>query len=60
MKALLRRLTRPSNRDPFNLEEAMKVKPLEKWKRNTFAIASGLIVGLYVGQYFPDVFYLEV
>ena len=60
MKTLLRRLVRPSGKEPFNLEEAIKVTPLAKWKRNTFAIVSGLALGLYTGQYFPDVFYSQV
>jgi|JI6StandDraft_1071083.scaffolds.fasta_scaffold889597_2 hypothetical protein len=32
-------------------------RPNEAWKRNTFAVVAGLLVGLYAGQYFPDNFY---
>lgn len=34
-------------------------KPIITWKRNVFAVATGLGIGLYIGQYFPDNYFPE-
>lgn len=31
--------------------------PIPPWKRNSFAAIFGITLGVYIGQYFPDVFY---
>ena len=33
---------------------------MDKWKRNTLAGLLGVALGLYVGQYFPDIYFKEV
>ena len=50
---------KPSKEDPFNLTR-FSAKPIAQWKKNTFAVFAGLAIGLYIGQYFPDVFFPHV
>jgi hypothetical protein len=35
-------------------------QPMDKWKRNTLAGLLGVALGLYVGQYFPDIYFRDV
>ena len=56
MNRLLRRFLTPSKEDPFS-RSRFTTKPIAKWKKNIFSVVSGLCIGLYIGQYFPDVYY---
>ena len=58
MKSLIKRFIKPSKEaaDPF-VKSRISLKPIAPWKRNIFAVFSGSAIGLYIGQYFPDVFY---
>ena len=60
MKSILKRILKPSKQDPFSYQRGITTKPIESWKRNTFAVLAGVAIGLYAGQYFPDVLYDQV
>ena len=34
--------------------------PLKPWKKNVFATIVGLTLGIYVGQYFPDIYFEQL
>ena len=59
MKTLLRRYLKPSKEDPFS-RSRFSTKQMPQYKKNIFAIFAGSALGLYVGQYFPDVFFAKV
>ena len=60
MKNILKRLLKPSNTEPFSHHRGFTSLPLAPWKRNLFAVLGGTAVGLFIGQYFPDVFWSQV
>jgi hypothetical protein len=57
MNRIIRRLFKQSKEDPFKHNKGLSSIPVAKWKKNTFAILVGLVGGLYVGQYFPDIYF---
>ena len=60
MKSIIKKIFGQSGEDPFRDNRGFTTKPLAQWKKNIFAVVAGLAIGLYVGQYFPDVFYPQV
>jgi len=60
MKNIFRRLLKHSNVEPFTHNKGFSSVPISPWKKNAFAAFAGTGVGLYIGQYFPDVFWPEV
>lgn len=60
MNNIFKRLLKSSNIEPFTHNRGFTSTPLAPWKRNVFATLTGLGIGLYIGQYFPDVFWSEV
>lgn len=60
MKNILRRFLKHSTVEPFSHNRGLNRIPTTPWKRNAFAALAGTGIGLYIGQYFPDVFWPEV
>lgn len=47
--------------EPFTHEwTRFSNKPMAIWKRNLVAAFSGTFIGLYLGQYFPDIYYHQI
>jgi hypothetical protein len=38
----------------------LDAEPVKQWKRNALAAFLGSVLGLYVGQYFPDLYFPHV
>lgn len=51
-------LKQPTEVEAFN--RGMTQKPIAQWKKNVFGLFTGSIIGLYLGQYFPDIYYHEI
>lgn len=59
MQRILKKLLRQKV-DPQTNYRGTDPQPVKPWRRNAFAALIGTIGGLYVGQYFPDLYYEKV
>ena len=60
MKSILKRFLKPSAYAAAPHNRGLSSQPIAQWKRNIFAACAGLALGVYLGQYFPDVFYEQI
>jgi hypothetical protein len=56
MQRILKRFLR-QNPDARTNYRGLNAEPVIPWKRNAFAALLGTVLGLYVGQYFPDLYF---
>lgn len=59
MKRILKKILTQKPEAATNYRGAT-VNPLEPWKRNAIAAFLGSAIGLYVGQYFPDLYFAAI
>jgi len=61
MKVILKRLLKSSSAvEAQTSQRGLSSNPISKSKRNVFGVVVGLALGLYVGQYFPDIYFERV
>jgi len=57
---ILKAFVKSTPKDAEGHSKGISRKPITPWKKNTFAIISGTLMGLYMGQYFPDIYFDRV
>lgn len=59
MQRILKRFLKQNPGSATNYR-GLNAEPVKPWKRNAFAAFFGTVLGLYVGQYFPDLYFPSV
>ena len=59
MQKILKLFLRQSTNSSSNYR-GLTAEPLKPWKRNVIAGFLGSCLGLYVGQYFPDLYFAQI
>lgn len=59
MQRILKKLLRQKV-EPQTNYRGTDPAPVKPWRRNAFAALIGTVGGLYIGQYFPDLYYEKV
>jgi hypothetical protein len=57
---ILKAFVKSPPKDAEGFARGFTTKPIAPWKKNTFAILTGTVMGLYMGQYFPEIYFDRV
>lgn len=54
---IIKAFVKSSLKDGEGYNRGISRTPIAAWKKNTFAAVIGTLLGLYMGQYFPDIYF---
>jgi hypothetical protein len=60
MKRILKLILKSNPIEVQTNQRGLSTNPISKAKKNAFAVLFGLALGLYIGQYFPDIYFENI
>ena len=60
MKRILKMILKSTPVELQTNQRGLSTNPISQGKKNTFGVLFGLALGLYIGQYFPDIYFENI